>query len=304
MAGVGDEHWTDRPKTRLEKELGKEVFCSIFNHEEGIKVKKTKGKSKTKLNEKNDWEYQFTMKYRQKNYCAGGNTPETAEDAVCEAILRDIDGISVPNTKYSCTKPDSRGQFQKFKDKNKWKNPEKLQDEKASKLHYTWESASSSWFSLCIKQPPFKKTALAEYFHNRSYRFYKAHGAKDNHFKSRCAEMFLEEYHNQEKLLKQEQNRNYQQQQDEREEDLTELQIEENFTFLGIKNRQNRFIKVRPSEFADITKLEKWNKYFEKVKKEELFEAKIEYSTDECKYIVYLSKRGGCTWESVSEIMA
>lgn len=93
--------------------------------------------------------------------------------------------------------------------------------------------------------------------------------------------MFLEEYHNQEKLLKQEQNRNYQQQQDEREEDLTELQIEENFTFLGIKNRQNRFIKVRPSEFADITKLEKWNKYFEKVKKEELFDAKIEYSSDE-----------------------
>lgn len=26
MAGVGDEHWTERPKIRLEKELGKERF--------------------------------------------------------------------------------------------------------------------------------------------------------------------------------------------------------------------------------------------------------------------------------------
>ena len=26
MTSVGDEHWTERPKTRLEKELGKERF--------------------------------------------------------------------------------------------------------------------------------------------------------------------------------------------------------------------------------------------------------------------------------------
>ena len=95
--------------------------------------------------------------------------------------------------------------------------------------------------------------------------------------------MFLEDYHNQEKLLKQEQNRNYLQQQEERDEDLTELQIEENFTFLGIKNRQNRFIKVRPNEFADITKLDKWKKYFERIQKDELFDAKITFSSDECK---------------------
>ena len=96
--------------------------------------------------------------------------------------------------------------------------------------------------------------------------------------------MFLEDYHNQEKLLKQEQNRNYLQQQEEREEDFTELQIEENFTFLGIKNRQNRFIKVRPNEFADITTLDKWKKYFERIQKDELFDAKITFSSDECKF--------------------
>ena len=96
--------------------------------------------------------------------------------------------------------------------------------------------------------------------------------------------MFLEDYHNQEKLLKQEQNRNYLQQQEEREEDFTELQIEENFTFLGIKNRQNRFIKVRPNEFADITTLDKWKKYFDRIQKDELFDAKITFSSDECKF--------------------
>lgn len=131
-----------------------------------------------------------------------------------------------------------------------------------------------------------------QFFRNRSYRFYRAQGAKDNHFKSRLSEMFLEEYHNQEKLLKQEQNRNYLQQQEERDDDLTELQIEENFTFLGIKNRQNRFIKVRPNEFADITKLDNWVKYFERIQKDELFDAKITLSTDECKlklrYSTYL----------------
>ena len=101
--------------------------------------------------------------------------------------------------------------------------------------------------------------------------------------------MFLEELEIQEKLLKQEQNRNYQQQQDEREDDLTELQIEENFTFLGIKNRQNRFINVRPNEFADITKIEKWKKYFERIQKDELFDAKITFnlSPDECKSVPF-----------------
>jgi hypothetical protein len=160
MAGVGNEHWTERPKIRLEKELGQHVFHSIFDPE-CIKTKKAKGKTKTKLNEKNDWEFQFTMTYRQKTYCAGGNYSETAEDAVCEAILRDIDGISVPTKKYSCTKPHSKREFERFQAKNKWKRAEKCVEEKLP-LHYTWESASSSWYSLCIKQPPFKKTALAE----------------------------------------------------------------------------------------------------------------------------------------------
>ena len=64
--------------------------------------------------------------------------------------------------------------------------------------------------------------------------------------------MFLNEYHEQEKLLKEEHTRNNQQLQDEIDDEMTELQIEENFTFLGIKNKQNRFIKVRPNEFADI----------------------------------------------------
>jgi len=243
--------------------------------------KKAKGKPKTKLNEKKDWEYRFTMTYRHKTYSEGGDYSETAEDAVCEAILRDIDGISVPKVKYSCTKPDPyNDEFQAFRNKNKWKKAEKCQEEKIP-LHYTWESASSSWYSLCIKQPPFKKTALAEFFRNRSYRFYKAQGGQQKHFRARLCEMFLEEYHKQEKLLKQEQNRNYLQQQEERDDDLTELQIEENFTFLGIKNRQNRFIKVRPNEFADITKLDKWVKYFERIQKDELFDAKITFSTDE-----------------------
>ena len=239
------------------------------------------------------------MTYRHKTYSEGGDYSETAEDAVCEAILRDIDGISVPKVKYSCTKPDPyNDEFQAFRNKNKWKKAEKCQEEKIP-LHYTWESASSSWYSLCIKQPPFKKTALAEvnlksfftnfywyvqFFRNRSYRFYKAQGGQQKHFRARLCEMFLEEYHNQEKLLKQEQNRNYLQQQEERDDDLTELQIEENFTFLGIKNRQNRFIKVRPNEFADITKLDKWVKYFERIQKDELFDAKITFSSDECKF--------------------
>ena len=101
------------------------------------------------------------MAYREKNYTEGGNYIETAEDAVCEAILRNIDGVSVPTIKYSCTKPDSHREFQTFKNKNKWKSAEKCEGEKLP-LHYTWEAASSSWYSLCIKQPPFKKTALAE----------------------------------------------------------------------------------------------------------------------------------------------
>ena len=97
--------------------------------------------------------------------------------------------------------------------------------------------------------------------------------------------MFLNEYHEQEKLQKQEHKRYNQQLQDEIEEDLTELQIEENFTFLGIKNRQNRFIKVRPNEFADIVQPEKWKKYFERIQKDELFDAKITYRTiDGCKF--------------------
>ena len=124
-----------------------------------------------------------------------------------------------------------------------------------------------------------------QYFNNRTYRFYKAHGAKDNHFKARLCEMFLNDYHEQEKLLKQEHTRNNQQLQDEIDDELTELQIEENFTFLGIKNKQNRFIKVRPNEFADIIKLDKWKKYFERIQKDELFDAKITYTTaDGCKF--------------------
>ena len=100
------------------------------------------------------------MEYRKHKYCRGGNTPESAEDAVCEEILRHIDGISLPSRQYSCTKPNSRADFQKFKDKNKWRATEKMTA--GEKLHYTWESASSSWYSLCIKQPPWKKTAMAE----------------------------------------------------------------------------------------------------------------------------------------------
>ena len=100
------------------------------------------------------------MEYRKKIYSAGGNTPESAEDACCEEILREIDGISLPSTKYSCTKPDSRGEFQKFRDKHKWRAAEKLPH--GEKLHYTWESASSSWYCLCIKQPPWKKSAMGE----------------------------------------------------------------------------------------------------------------------------------------------
>ena len=97
--------------------------------------------------------------------------------------------------------------------------------------------------------------------------------------------MFLNDYHEQERLLKQEHTRNNQQLQDEIDDELTELQIEENFTFLGIKNKQNRFIKVRPNEFADIIKLDKWKKYFERIQKDELFEAKITYTTaDGCKF--------------------
>ena len=138
--------------------LNKEHFYSIFNENEGVRLKQSKTKSKTKLNEK--WECQFAMEYRKHKYCQGGNTPESAEDAVCEEILRHIDGISLPTTKYSCTKPNSRADFQKFRDKNKWRAAEKMSP--GEKLHYTWESASSSWYSLCIKQPPWKKSAMAE----------------------------------------------------------------------------------------------------------------------------------------------
>ena len=101
------------------------------------------------------------MIYRQKTYCVGGDSAEAAQDAACEAILREIDGVQVPKIRYSCIKPDSHQEFQNFRNKNKWKNAEKLHAEKLP-LHYTWETASSSWYSLVIKQPPFKKTALGE----------------------------------------------------------------------------------------------------------------------------------------------
>ena len=101
------------------------------------------------------------MIYRQKTYCGCGDYAEDAEDAACEAILREIDGVQVPKIRYSCIKPDSHQEFQNFRNKNKWKNAEKLHAEKQP-LHYTWETASSSWYSLVIKQPPFKKTALGE----------------------------------------------------------------------------------------------------------------------------------------------
>merc|ERR1739848_493700 len=108
---------------------------------------------------------------------------------------------------------------------------------------------------MCIKDAPFKNQKLTEHFQGRTYRFFKAHGTKDNHFKNRLCEMFLNEYEKKVAEIKIETKLAQRQQYEERDEESV-LQIEENFTFLGIKNRQNRFVKVRPNEFADIVTLE------------------------------------------------
>ena len=94
---------------------------------------------------------------------------------------------------------------------------------------------------------------------NKTYRIsLPKKGTKEHFGKNRVMDEFLTDFHN----LREQQKKQLEEDHEPKENDFDPAWGEVNSLY-GVKNNENRFVKVEPRDFVDFVRDEEWLDYFE-----------------------------------------